>query len=305
MCPQHPVPFHQHLAAPRRPVRRALLAAVLGAPLVVRRTAHAQGHRGCGLVMGIADYGDPGLDLPGVQLDLQRALQMAHWLGCGGRLQVLADRALTLMALETALNNLARQAEAEDLVFVYFSGHGRQIDGTRQGARCSEGLVTADGQLYLDAAIVHHLQRIAGRARQVLMLSDTCHAGGLATKHAGARGPEVDAVPKVYRRDVALPGAPGRAAGCGQAVNKTTPPSLRPGAWLHVAAAAADEVAWTTPRGSYATEAWHEVFAASLRAGRLDGATLRDTAQARLDALRRRQNMALSGLSGMAWRLTS
>lgn len=257
--------------------------------------------------MVAGNYADPAFNLPGASLDLARALEIAKWLGADDRVQVLQDGGLTLQSMDTALSLMAQQAQPDETVFIYFSGHGRQIDGGRFGARCSEGLVMPAGHLYLDQAVMYHLQRAAKRARQVLMFSDACHAGGLATKQFrdGLGGPPT-AVAKVYKGDLrgvadAPPGT------CGYLANKQMPMlrggSTATGTWLHVAAAAPDEAAWATPQGSQATQAWHAALALARQQGWLDGVALRQDAQRQIDGLPHRQTVTLAGDAARRWPL--
>jgi hypothetical protein len=306
-------------ACSRRAVVARALAGGLAAAWPLHR-AHAQPQptpRARALLMVVADYGEPKLNLPGAQPDLERARAMARWMGAdNSRSQVLRDRALTLLALDSALNALARQARGDETVFIYFSGHGQQVEGQRFGSasRCSEGLVLSGGEMYLDAAIQHHLQQIGRKALQVLMLSDTCHSGGLPTKSftlpravAEPGAPEPDAMPKLFPRATQI--APGSTipGSCGNAINKGYDPGAGPEPrWLHVAASRADEVAWSTPRGSYATEAWHRVFQNArdnTRTTRLDGVSLVSQGQLLLRRQQRRQTLTASGVADMAWYL--
>lgn len=318
----------QGRAAPARmcsagPRRRFLMHALAaGAGLAAQaRGAWAQPQpiaKARALLMTVGDYGAQHVDLPGARADLQRAREMARWMGAdASRTQELSDRALTMLTLGAALRKLAKDALADETVFIYFSGHGRQVDGQRfdSSGPCSEGLVLSSGELYLDAGIAHHIQEIGRKALQVLMLSDTCHSGGMATKSysltpapgAATAEPEADARAKVYPRATQLAIGPTPPGACGYAGNKSWQADSRPEPrWLHVAASRADEVAWSTPRGSYATEAWHRVFRnarQTARTTRLEGRHLVSQAQALLRDRQRRQTITASGVAEMAWYL--
>jgi hypothetical protein len=265
-----------------------LCAAWAAAPVQAAPEAHA-------LLMWVGRYGSPALDLPGIEIDAQRAREIAAAFGAraGSRLEV-SEEALTLRGMVDAFAALERRVRPGDRVLIYFSGHGRQIDGRALGVRCSEGLVTQDAALYLDVALERSLQRLAARAAQVVMFNDSCHAGGAAAKSLGVPAATGD-VPK--RFSGALRGAfsGDDGAACGEAVNKSFPGAWVAGAragagaqggWLYVAAAAADEIAYASPAGSRATAAWHHCLVGHAQPqGRqaLDGEALRACAQQQLD----------------------
>lgn len=270
-----------------------------------------------GLLMWIGQYGSAERNLPGIALDAERARLMASALGVPDSLRrELSDEQLTLRGMADALESLERRVTPGDRVFIYFSGHGKQIDGGRFGARCSEGLVTRDGALYLDVAIEYTLQRLATKAT-VVMMNDSCHSGGAATKRYAAplAGEPDDEVPKAYPGPVSAvggrKGSGDEAGGCGAAVNKgvdlargLSAATQGTGRWLYIAAARADEAAFATPRGSRATQAWQACLnspeADADRDGQLSGEELRACAQRQIDAAGRgRQTITLLGDAGL------
>jgi hypothetical protein len=283
------------------------LLALAGIGMAMPTHAAGQHH---GLLMWIGQYGSAERNLPGIALDAERARQMATALGVPDALRrELSDEQLTLRGLADALDSLERRVAPGDRVFIYFSGHGKQIDGSRFGARCSEGLVTREGALYLDVAIEYTLQRLAAKA-QVVMMNDSCHSGGAATKrYAAPAGAEADdEVPKAYPGPVSAvggrKGSGDEAGGCGAAVNKGVDLARAftqgAGRWLYIAAARADEAAFATPRGSRATQAWQACLAApdtdADRDGQVTGDELRACAQRQIDAAGRgRQTITLVG----------
>lgn len=283
-------------------------------PAGLAREAH-------GLLMWIGRYGSPALDLPGIDHDARRAREMAEALGVkpDRRIEV-AEEALSLRGLVEAFRVLEDRVRPGDRVLIYFSGHGRQIDGRALGVRCSEGIVTQDAALYLDVALERTLGRLADRAGEVVMFNDSCHAGGAAAKSWSA--PLPGEVPKFFRGTVRGAYGAEQSLACGEAVNKSPPaafaqvlgvPAAEPAEvasrqslrrWLHVAAAAADELAYAGPDGSRATRAWHACLTGARGpASPIDGEGLRRCAQSMIDAGGgRRQTITLLGDGGMRLR---
>ena len=105
---------------------------------------------------------------------------------------------------------------------------------------------------------------------------------------------------------------------CGEAVNKSPTAAIVQGLagqprsrWLHIAASAADEIAYAGPEGSRATRAWHACIVGDRgRSGRvfspaatLDGEALRRCAQTVIDSGRgKRQTITLLGDTGIRLR---
>lgn len=263
--------------------------------------------------MWIGQYGDPARNLPGIALDADRARQMATAMGVPTALRrEVSEDQLTLRGMAEALHSLEQRVAPGDRVFIYFSGHGKQIDGSRFGARCSEGLVTRDGALYLDLAIEYTLRRLAAKAL-VVMMNDSCHSGGAATK-SFPPDPQAEAdeeVPKAYPDPVSVVvgvhGSSVVAGACGGVVNKgidlaaALPKATAfAGRWLYLAASRADEAAFATRRGSRATQAWQACLTSPQTDadgdGQVSGEELRACAQRHIDSAGRgRQTITLMG----------
>lgn len=319
------------LHAPPRAARRlsarlagAMLAATAAAAALAPTLATAaESHA---LLMWVGRYGAPELNLPGIEHDAARAREMAAALGVPPQRRTeVSEEALTLPGIVEAFATLERRVQPGDRVLVYYSGHGRQIEGQSPGSRCSEGIVTQDAGLYLDIALERTLQRLAARAGQVLMFNDSCHAGGAATKSLGRGlapppddGGEAE-VPKVFPGALRAVARPEDPRACGDAVNKSMGGlggalggSAPRANWLYVAAAAPDEIAYAGRNGSRATAAWHACLtrrAAAPGAERgftpATGEALRRCAQTLLDARPgRRQTVTLVGDAGfqLGWR---
>jgi hypothetical protein len=270
------------------------------------------------LLMWVGRYGSPELNLPGIEADAARAREIATALGVPPQRRIeVSEEALTLPGIVEAFATLERRVQPGDRVLVYYSGHGRQVEGQHPGTRCSEGIVTQDAGLYLDIALERTLQRLAARAAQVLMFNDSCHAGGAATKSLGrgfvlapGDGDEAE-VPKVFPGALRTALRPEDARACGDPVNKSLAglgavmggASSSSANWLYVAAAARDEIAYAGRNGSRATAAWHACLTRrtaqpGTQGGPLPatGEALRRCAQSLLDARPgRRQTVTLVG----------
>lgn len=297
---------------------RATLSGVLtvcATAAIAQPSAPAESHA---LLMWVSDYGHREANLPGVAHDADRAQQIAALIGVPRRnVRTLSEAAVTQLGIEAALRQLLQRIRPGDRVFIYFSGHGKQVDGARFGAVCSEGLVTQDGALYLDIAIQYSVQQLAEKAGQVVMMNDSCHAGGAATKRFIPDVGADDEVPKSYPFEVSkVVGQTATAKDgqrCGQPVNKSFDPAAAmargalPQRWLYLAAARADEVAFASGTGSRATRAWLRCLAEpGLRAdadgdGQVSGEELLACAQPLVDRMgRERQHLAVEGNARMA-----
>jgi uncharacterized caspase-like protein/tetratricopeptide (TPR) repeat protein len=101
------------------------------------------------------------------------------------QIKVLLNQEATLAAVRTALGTwLARSAEPEDSVYVFFAGHG-VVEGDRDGYLLAHD---SDPQnLYATALSVDELNKVISerlRTRLVVLITDACHAGrlGLASR---------------------------------------------------------------------------------------------------------------------------
>ena len=137
------------------------------------------------------------------------------------RLRLLVDADATLEAVRTALADFLKQAQEDDIVLIFFAGHGAPEPGRADTAYllCHD---TKVDRLYATAFPMDEMRTILQKrifARRVLVIADACHAGGIAT--AGLRADTKTASQVTTRvlqaigkesQPGALPkGAPGRA----------------------------------------------------------------------------------------------
>jgi hypothetical protein len=275
------------------------IAATLGiaAAFCLAGAAHAEKHA---LIMAISAYPSPIPSLKGVPNDVESARRIARSMGVPDRnMRVYRDGELTLAGMRKAFDELEERADPNDQVFVYYSGHGTRLRVPEEQDRCAEGLVTADGQAFLDSEVEQRLKRLGQKATRLVVLLDACHSGGVTTRGGPAlssRAP-ADFQPKFYARA----GAP---TACERPVNVLTR-GLRnaagqPGSgaqnFVYIAAARDNEVSLDSPTtGGLATTSWLECVNGAARD--LDGSGALSAEEIRVCA-QERVNQKLAGVQG-------
>ena len=145
------------------------------------------------LLVGVGEYRNPALHLPGVGRDLQAMEVVADLMGFD-QVRVLRDGEATAEGVKQALRDwIAGPVGADDRVLIYFSTHGIRVadrdgDETEDGAdealvlydfavrTAADGSPRADGIL-LDDEFNGLLANI--RARSILAIIDACHSGSI------------------------------------------------------------------------------------------------------------------------------
>lgn len=278
--------------------RKSFLACAAVAALA--GTAHAENHA---LIMWIGDYAEAENNLPGIDKDAALARQIAAKMGVAqGNIIEMKNRDLSLDGMKRGISQLAGRIQNGDRVFIYYSGHGGQIDN--QGGKCSEGMVSHDGRLYFDKELEGDLDRLASKASQVVMLNDSCFSGGAATENDTK---SLDGqVAKVYKGKVKSGSSGGgESYTCGDAVNKMTrnlkvAADKRGTQMVYLAASSEREVSYASPLGSVGTLAWASCLQApqgdANNDGLINAEELRQCAQRYVDTNgRRRQTITLVG----------
>lgn len=95
---------------------------------------------------------------------------------------VLIDSQATQAAFMEGIRSLAARAQPDDVVLIFYSGHGNVVPVPAAGDPheldgIDETVVMVDGQL-TDTEVVHELDAI--RANTTILALDSCHAGGFA-----------------------------------------------------------------------------------------------------------------------------
>ena len=147
------------------------------------------------VVIGVSDYKDHRI--PNLRYAARDAESFYGWLTSsrGGKYapvntKLLVDKRATGQAIKDALFDWLGQALEEDLVTIYFSGHG-----TPESPDVGENLVLLPHDADYDRIaatgfpmwdIKQALKRFI-KARKVVVIADACHAGGVGSEFADAR----------------------------------------------------------------------------------------------------------------------
>lgn len=207
----------RHAARSARPGAWSLAALLASLAALFPATTSAESRA---LLVGVGRYQYPGIDLPAIDLDLERVREMLNRIGFDDRqIRTLQDEQATSVAVVHEMSTWLREGVGpQDHVVLYFSGHGSNVpdfdgdetDGadevlvthdmrrvTRNGRSTLSGVVTDD-------QIATLLSRI--RSQNVLVIVDACHSGTVTRSfdlenHSLARGP-------VYPKAFIYPGMP-------------------------------------------------------------------------------------------------
>lgn len=163
--------------------RRALLTALSGAlSLIISGQALAVDKA---LIVGVGKYRLSQANLPGIDLDVNMAKDMAAYMGIRPEnIHVVMDEEATLSNVRNEMKNwLGQGVSSTDRVFFYYSGHGTQVEDKNSDEQ--DGLDEAmvlhdiDGKssqgLYIDDNFGADLKGIA--SQNVLVMVDACHSG--------------------------------------------------------------------------------------------------------------------------------
>jgi hypothetical protein len=155
------------------------------------------------LVMGISDY-EGSNPLPGVKFDINNAQQIAKKLGFSQQaVTVLRENDLRKANFMSNFDKFTASVASGDRVFVYYSGHGMRLQDA--AGQCQEGLVSTDSgfidQTHIDAS----LSALRSRAKEVTVIMDACHVGGVLATSA-SRGRAANASPWMAKSAPAING---------------------------------------------------------------------------------------------------
>jgi hypothetical protein len=278
----------KHLSI-RLTTKRFLIACCLALTSMEGMTAnHA-------LIMTIGTYANPDANLPGIDIDAQNAAQIAKALGTPeANIQIVTDKKLTLQGISQLLSDLKNRVSKGDGVFIYYSGHGTQMNAG--SGKCSEAMLTHDMKVYKDVDLQNSLIELSQKANRVIMMNDSCFSGGQAqVKSRGA----VRLKAKAFK----LSEAQGSYA-CGEAINMKISRSVAPRAktlgsnFLYIAASQDNEVAHASSQGSFATLAWKQCLSQKSDAnhsGALSGEEIKICSQRFIDSKKINQHVSLIG----------
>jgi len=250
------------------------------------------------LIMTIGTYSNPNANLPGIDLDAQNAALIAKTMGVPeANIQYLKDNSLTLAGFQKAFSDLGQKVKTGDNVFVYYSGHGTQMDAG--GGQCSEGMVTYDMKAFRDADIQKNLNELSQKAGRVVMMNDSCFSGGQAQSKSTRSISGKSIVSKAFKLSQAPSGYV-----CGEAINMKMTRSVAPRAkaaganFLYIAASQDNEVANASNSGSFGTLGWRKCLTGSTdadRSGFLSGEEIKACTQRYITDSGVNQHVALVG----------
>jgi metacaspase-1 len=143
------------------------------------------------LLVGVGQYATPGIDLPAVDLDLERMREMLNRMGFADRqIRTLQDRQATSTNVIAAFESWLKQGvQPQDRVVFYFSGHGSNVpdlDGDENDG-VDEVLVTHDmrqtkvkgratlSNVVSDDKLAALMSAIP--SKNIWIIVDACHSG--------------------------------------------------------------------------------------------------------------------------------
>lgn len=213
------------------------------------------------LIMWIGAY-PADAQLPGIHLDAAMAKKLAKAMGVpASNIMEVSNKNLSASGFAAALETLQQKIKTGDQVFIYYSGHGAQMNAS-SGAKCSEGMVGVDLVAFPDAKIEHYLKDIANKARQVVMFNDSCFSGGQASKALDSSD-DFEIKPKLLKSEMLVEDkASSINYQCGDSINARVSKAIDNSSqsygtnFLYIAASSDKEVSFATSLGSAATLAW-------------------------------------------------
>ena len=172
------------------------------------------------LLVGVGKYAMPGIDLPGIDLDIERVREMLNRMGFdNSQIHTLMDEQATSTNVIAEMSGwLRRGVKPTDRVVFYFSGHGSSVpdfSGDEEDG-LDEVLVTHD----MHRARVNNRATLAGvvvddkigelldaiPSRNILVLVDSCHSGTI-TRSFNLKSRSLGSDP-VYVKSFNYPGMP-------------------------------------------------------------------------------------------------
>jgi len=137
------------------------------------------------LVVGVDDYRDDRFDLEYAAGDAHAVADLLH--EAGGplfagtpRIERLTDRQVTVAAIEAAVDRMAADIAPSDVFVLYLAGHGLTGDNGRYHFLPSDFVYANDEALRDRTLSEERLVDLVARvpALKMLVILDTCHAGG-------------------------------------------------------------------------------------------------------------------------------
>ena len=217
------------------------------------------------LLIGLDYDGSDVVSLPGIRIDMDLMVEVARTLGIED-IRELWNAEATLDGIRNSIRAVGNGISEDDLVLIYFSGHGTRVNDRGQQDETDdnrdEALVPFDGADLTSALIDDEFGNLLARipSRRVLVVVDACNSGTTA-KNLGYRQkaymPPAVSRPKVLGRDL-QPGLFGAN------------PAGAVGNFIGIMAAQDHELAMATGSGSVLTVALHKEVHAAKSEGAFD-----------------------------------
>jgi hypothetical protein len=155
------------------------------------------------LVIGNNDYDDPEKLWPSLKTAVADAEAVADILKTDyGFAEIILLKNATRRDIVKAFNKLAKEAQTNDSVLIYYAGHGYLNDDTKEGFWIPVDAEGRDDSTFVrNSTIKVKLGVIADKARHVLLVSDSCFSGALLRE--GNRGVSLDQKNERYYQKVA------------------------------------------------------------------------------------------------------
>ena len=241
------------------------------------------------MIMAIGAYQKGITPLQGVQYDVETATQIAKKMGVmDSNIRVYRDEQLTLPGIKKAFDELEARVQPDDQVFIYYSGHGgrQKVNDPETGERCSAAFITVDGEGFADMEVKIKLKHLAEKAQKLIVMIDSCHSGGIATRSLAE--PSQEFAPKFWGK--------GGNDACAKPVNIVTrsinADLKKPGSgannYTYIAAARDNEISLDQPgKSGVASQAWLECMNGAAvdsdGSGSLSAEEIRACAQEKID----------------------
>ena len=142
------------------------------------------------MLVGVSEYAAPNLHLRFAHRDVEELWALLQTDRCGGfipeRARVLVNEQATTAAITRALRSFLQDASEDDVVLIYFSGHGAP-DPKRRDVVYFLTHDTNPADIAGTALPMREIMQSLGenlRAKRVIMMMDTCHSAAVE----GGRG---------------------------------------------------------------------------------------------------------------------
>ena len=213
------------------------------------------------LIVAIGDYERGVHRLPGAQVDAVLMEEVLRHLGFRAQqIETLVDEEATAANIRAAFERIIRASEANDRVYIHYSGHGlQQVDGADgdEADGCDEAWLSYDSRKILDDEIRVWLERLAGV--EVMMTVDSCFSGEIY-KDTSRLLPRTSSNPEMrlqcnreINRDAQSSGQSLASYGVDDSVEFVGD------SFVGFSAAAENELAYETPSGGVFTRTLHGI----------------------------------------------